>query len=521
MKTKFLVYPALLVIIIFSGCDTVKDEIVGPGTTPPDTLGFVSVTSAGVTLKYKVDNTDLHCILSANTSGWIAVGFDPASMMQDANFIIGYVSSGSGFIRDDWGVSNTAHSSDISLGGTDDISLITASESGGLTELEFKIPLNSGDQYDSILELDQTYSILLARGNEDDYDSYHAAAGFSEITISEDGGGGGGGGGNSSAFPDTTQYLSLETIGMKFYWLVDPDTIHCVVSAPTNGWVAVGFDPSNVMQDANFIIGYVENDSVGYLRDDWGSSTTSHSSDESNGGSNDIYYTGGLETETESFIYFSMPLDSGDAFDKPLLWNESYPLILAYGNDDSFASMHTNAGFSSFTVDNTSGGGNNGVTTGGDISLDNDTQDFNVEIKDDFTFKWKVVGDSLRCMLLAPTTGWLAVGFDPTDDMQDANFIIGYVNDGTTYVRDDFGVTETMHSADVGLGGENNVTRVFGHEENGISEMRFTIPLNSGDDFDRVLVPGQTYEVIFAYGFDGADDFNSMHDEDEDTDIQI
>jgi len=33
------------------------------------------------------------------------------------------------------------------------------------------------------------------------------------------------GGGISSAFPGTTQYLSVETIGMRFYWLVDPDNI--------------------------------------------------------------------------------------------------------------------------------------------------------------------------------------------------------------------------------------------------------------------------------------------------------
>ena len=519
MKTKLYIIFALLFLIIIFGCNTVDDEILGLDPNPPDTLGFVSVTVAGVTLKYKVDNTDLHCILSANTSGWISVGFNPSSMMMDANFIIGYVSGGTGSMRDDWGVSNITHSSDISLGGLDNISLISSSESSGATELEFKIPLNSGDQYDQILEFDQTYPIILAQGNSDDFDSYHSTVGYANITISEDGSGGGGG--NSSAFPDTTQYLSLETIGMRFYWLVDPDTIHCVVTAPSTGWVGIGFDPDNIMEGANFIIGYVQDDSVGYLRDDWGDTPTVHVSDVSNGGTDDLYYLGGLEQSGESIIYFTMPLNSGDAYDKSLTWGENYPLILAYGNDDSFASMHANAGFSSFTVDNTTGGGNDGITIGGDISLDDDILGFNVEVISDFTFKWKVVGDSLRCMLLAPSTGWLAVGFDPTEEMLDADFIIGYVNDGTTYVRDDFGVSEIMHSADVGLGGDNHVTRVFGHEEGGVSEMRFTIPLNSGDVYDRILIPGQTYTIIFAYGFNGADDFNSIHEEKEGIEIPI
>ncbi|MDA3812630.1 MAG: DOMON domain-containing protein [Candidatus Cloacimonetes bacterium] len=519
MKTRLFISLAMLALIFFFGCNTINDEILGLDPTPPDTLGFVSVTAAGVTFKYKVDSADLHCILSANTSGWISVGFNPSSMMLDADLIIGYVSNGTGFMRDDWGISNTTHSSDISLGGTDNITFISSSESSDVTELEFKIPLNSGDQYDQVLEIDQSYPIVLARGSSDDFDSYHSAAGYANITISEDGGGGGGG--NSSAFPDTTQYLSLETLSMKFYWLVDPDTIHCVVTAPTTGWVGIGFDPGNIMQGANFIIGYVQNDSVAFLRDDWGESATVHTSDVSNGGTEDIYNLGGLEANGESIIYFSMPLNSGDTYDKPLVWNESYPLILAYGTDDSFVSMHENASFSSFTVDNTTGGGNDGITIGGDISLDDDTLGFNVEIISDFTFKWKVVGDSLRCMLLAPTTGWLAVGFDPTEEMLDADFIIGYVNSGSTYLRDDFGVTEITHSADVGLGGDNNVTRVFGHEESGVSEIRFTIPLNSGDIYDRILVPGEVYKIIFAYGFNGVDDFNSIHAEKEDIEIPI
>ncbi|MCF7920608.1 MAG: hypothetical protein K9N06_11910, partial [Candidatus Cloacimonetes bacterium] len=404
---------------------------------------------------------------------------------------------------------------------TEDIYFTGGLETGGETFIYFSMPLNSGDAYDKTLLWDESYPIILAYGTDDSFSSMHTAADFSSFTVDNTTGGGGGGGGNTHTFPDTTLYLSLGTSDMRFYWLVDPDTIHVVVSAPTSGWVAIGFDPENVMQGANFIIGYVENDSIGYVRDDWGNTPTVHTADVNNGGTEDIYFPGGLETGGETFIYFSMPLNSGDAYDKTLLWDESYPIILAYGNDDSFSSMHANAGFSSFTVDNTTGGGDNGVTTGGDISLDNDTTGFSSVTQSEITFRWKVVGDSLRCMVLAPTTGWLAVGFDPSEEMQDANFIIGYVNNGTAYVRDDFGVTETMHSADVGLGGENNVRRVFGHEAGGTSEIRFTIPLNSGDQYDRVILPGHTYEIILARGYNGADDFNSMHQEADNIDVQF
>ena len=119
MKTKFYISITMLIFITIFGCNTIKDEILGLDPNPPDTLGFVSVTAVGVTLKYKVDDTFLHCILSANTTGWVSVGFNPSNMMLDANFIVGYVSGSAGFMRDDWGISNTTHSSDVSLGVTE------------------------------------------------------------------------------------------------------------------------------------------------------------------------------------------------------------------------------------------------------------------------------------------------------------------------------------------------------------------------------------------------------------------
>jgi len=177
MKFKLLISNIVFILIIFFGCETVKDEILGPEPIPG------SAVSAGVTLNYVIDENDLHCTLRANTVGWIAVGFNPSSMMNEANFIIGYVENDNGFIRDDWGISNTTHSSDLVLGGSEDIILINAYESEGITELEFKIPLDSGDQYDQALEINQTYPIILAHGDDDDFDSYHTAAGLTEITL--------------------------------------------------------------------------------------------------------------------------------------------------------------------------------------------------------------------------------------------------------------------------------------------------------------------------------------------------
>ncbi len=144
-----------------------------------------SVTSAGVTLEYRVlaDAATLEAKLTGQTTGWVAVGFNPTSVMQNANFIIGYVSGTNAQIRDDWGTSNTTHASDTSLGGTSNVSLTTGTETGGSTMLHFTIPLNSGDQYDRPLAVNQSYQIILARGSSDNYTGMHTDANYAQINL--------------------------------------------------------------------------------------------------------------------------------------------------------------------------------------------------------------------------------------------------------------------------------------------------------------------------------------------------
>lgn len=127
------------------------------------------------------------------------------------------------------------------------------------------------------------------------------------------------------------------------------------------------------------------------------------------------------------------------------------------------------------------------------------------------TLKWVLEGSSLNVTLSAPTTGWVAAGFDPTSRMQNANIIIGYVESGSVYVRDDFGTGIASHASDESLGGVDNVTNVSGSEAGGVTEISFTIPLDSGDGYDRVLQAGNAYPVLLAHGLDGSDEFSAYH----------
>jgi hypothetical protein len=145
-----------------------------------------TVEAAGVEFHWTNDDEILYAALTAQTTGWVSVGFDPEARMQGANFIFGYVQDGTPFVQDMFGVrpvGQGSHPPDEELGGTDDVLEYGGQEQGDLTIIEFRIPLDSGDQYDKPLSSGMTYSIILAVGLGDDFDSYHTAHGYSEIVL--------------------------------------------------------------------------------------------------------------------------------------------------------------------------------------------------------------------------------------------------------------------------------------------------------------------------------------------------
>lgn len=118
----------------------------------------------GVTFAWKVDGDTLHAKISAKTKGWVAVGFNPVKQMQGGNYILGYVKGDKVEVTDHFGNKSVNHSADEKLGGTSDVTLVGGSEKGGTTTIEFTIPMDSGDEYDSVLSADGDTVVVLAYG---------------------------------------------------------------------------------------------------------------------------------------------------------------------------------------------------------------------------------------------------------------------------------------------------------------------------------------------------------------------
>jgi hypothetical protein len=134
-----------------------------------------------------------------------------------------------------------------------------------------------------------------------------------------------------------------------------------------------------------------------------------------------------------------------------------------------------------------------------------------VKLADNWSFTWRFEGDYIQFTMVAPTTGWVSLGFNPTRMMKDADYILAYVSNGKVTIRDDYGTGNTTHAADTTLGGTQKVEIVSGIEQAGKTTVTFRLPLNSGDTYDVVFARGQTYKVLAAYGADGQDNFTARH----------
>lgn len=138
-------------------------------------------------------------------------------------------------------------------------------------------------------------------------------------------------------------FKSVTSNNITLQWKAEGAVLHVRLQAPTTGWAAAGFDPQPGagMQGANFIIGYVRNDTV-FIRDDYGSSAYSHDPDAGAGGTDNVVITGGSESGGSTSLAFDIPLNSGDSRDRTLIAGQTYAVLLAYGpaGADDYTSQH-------------------------------------------------------------------------------------------------------------------------------------------------------------------------------------
>ncbi len=125
-----------------------------------------------IAFAWKIEGDKLYVRLTGGTKGWVGIGFNPGTKMQDANFVIGYVKKGQVKVIDAFGVRPKEHINDTAMKGQNNVTDVSGSQKGRRTTIEFAIPMDSGDSADNKLNADGYTTVLLAFGKG--RDSFHS-----------------------------------------------------------------------------------------------------------------------------------------------------------------------------------------------------------------------------------------------------------------------------------------------------------------------------------------------------------
>ena len=130
------------------------------------------VAVSGMTLKHEVVGNEIEFTLKAPTNGWLGIGFNDANEIVGADLLLFHIVNGKVAFQDMIVKGLGDPRLDTTLGGTEDVKVISGKERRRETEITFRLPLKSSDPYDFALEKDQRLWLIMAYSTHDEFDHH-------------------------------------------------------------------------------------------------------------------------------------------------------------------------------------------------------------------------------------------------------------------------------------------------------------------------------------------------------------
>ena len=109
----------------------------------------------------------------------------------------------------------------------------------------------------------------------------------------------------------------------------------------------------------------------------------------------------------------------------------------------------------------------------------------------------------------AVTEGFVAIGFS-TSGMLGADAIFGFVKNDKAFVYDihidDY---SAPHVEDADIGGTNDLVEFGAKEADGYTTIEFKRALDTGDEYDNVILKGEDNSIVWSYGKE--DNMSDIH----------
>lgn len=125
--------------------------------------------------------------------------------------------------------------------------------------------------------------------------------------------------------------------------------------------------------------------------------------------------------------------------------------------------------------------------------------------KNGMTVRWAPTADSIRFELQAPTTGWLAIGFNQSSELTGNWLLMARVINGRAEVVEHHTLAPGNYQPIAQLGEAQVVQCVSGSETKGATTLAFSLPRNAAGRYQKSLASGSSWQMLLAYS--RSDDF--------------
>jgi hypothetical protein len=123
--------------------------------------------------------------------------------------------------------------------------------------------------------------------------------------------------------------------GMKVGWEIIDDQLYVEMSAPTKGWVAIGFNTTSQLKGTSLLMGHVKGANSEVV-DFFVRAPGDYEPVTELGGVSVITQSEGKEEGGATHISFHIPLRPNSEFHQQLVVGEMYHLLMAFSLEDDF-----------------------------------------------------------------------------------------------------------------------------------------------------------------------------------------
>jgi hypothetical protein len=121
------------------------------------------------------------------------------------------------------------------------------------------------------------------------------------------------------------------------------------------------------------------------------------------------------------------------------------------------------------------------------------------------TVTWHHQNERIYFEMTAPTEGWVAIGFNFSDDITDTYLLMGNVVTNTPTVAEYYTVSTGNYKPITAFAVPPQVQHVTGLEGKNNTQLNFSVPVKAISKYQKDLLPGMEYVLHIAYSRE--DDF--------------